>query len=131
MLVRSSHSISRETKYLLPFRLLLYYFYLLFFQTNEVDFNIPKRRKDLVQKVVGTGIYRKIILASSLSKDIKYHPEGFPSAIPQLTLEFASLCLKNALFLLPNNNELNVPITPIAAPQTVPLSLTTGHNLGI
>ncbi|XP_043587059.1 CCR4-NOT transcription complex subunit 10 isoform X1 [Bombus pyrosoma] len=98
--------------------------------TNEVDFNIPKRRKDLVQKVVGTGIYRKIILASSLSKDIKYHPEGFPSAIPQLTLEFASLCLKNALFLLPNNNELNVPITPIAAPQTVPLSLTAGHNLG-
>ncbi|XP_003487077.1 CCR4-NOT transcription complex subunit 10 [Bombus vosnesenskii] len=98
--------------------------------TNEVDFNIPKRRKDLVQKVVGTGIYRKIILASSLSKDIKYHPEGFPSAIPQLTLEFASLCLKNALFLLPNNNELNVPITPITAPQTVPLSLTAGHNLG-
>lgn len=122
---------SRETKYLLPFCLLLYYSYLLFFQTNEVDFNIPKRRKDLVQKVVGTGIYRKIILASSLSKDIKYHPEGFPSAIPQLTLEFASLCLKNALFLLPNNNELNVPITPIAAPQTVPLSLTAGHNLGI
>ncbi|OAD61954.1 CCR4-NOT transcription complex subunit 10 [Eufriesea mexicana] len=90
--------------------------------TNEVDFN-SKRRKDLVQKVVGSGIYRKIILASSLSKDIKYHSEGFPSAIPQLTLEFASLCLKNALFLLPNNNELNVPIA-IAGPQTVPLSLT-------
>ncbi|CAD1468828.1 unnamed protein product, partial [Heterotrigona itama] len=97
--------------------------------TNEVDFNIPKRKKDLVQKVVGNGIYRKIILASSLSKDIKYHPEGFPSAIPQLTLEFAYLCLKNALFLLPNNNEINIPIT-IAGPQTVPLSLTAGHNLG-
>ncbi|XP_017763329.1 PREDICTED: CCR4-NOT transcription complex subunit 10 [Eufriesea mexicana] len=96
--------------------------------TNEVDFN-SKRRKDLVQKVVGSGIYRKIILASSLSKDIKYHSEGFPSAIPQLTLEFASLCLKNALFLLPNNNELNVPIA-IAGPQTVPLSLTASHNLG-
>ncbi|XP_043784523.1 CCR4-NOT transcription complex subunit 10 [Apis laboriosa] len=99
--------------------------------TNEIDFNIPKRRKDLVQKVVGSGINRKIILASSLSKDIKYHPEGFPSAIPQLTLEFASLCLKNALFLLPSNNELNVPITTIAHnPQTVSLSLTAGHNLG-
>ncbi|KOC65130.1 CCR4-NOT transcription complex subunit 10 [Habropoda laboriosa] len=98
--------------------------------TNEVDFNIPKRRKDLVQKVVGSGIYRKIILASSLSKDIKYHPEGFPSAIPQLTLEFASLCLKNALFLLPNNNELNVPMATIAGSQTVPLSLTASHNLG-
>ncbi|XP_046143987.1 CCR4-NOT transcription complex subunit 10 isoform X1 [Osmia bicornis bicornis] len=98
--------------------------------TNEVDFNIPKRRKDLVQKIVGTGIYRKIILASSLSKDVKYHPEGFPSAIPQLTLEFASLCLKNALFLLPNNNEVNVPVATIANSQTVPLSLTAGHNLG-
>ena len=97
--------------------------------TNEVDFNIPKRRKDLVQKVVGTGIYRKIILTSSLSKDTKYDPDGFPSAIPQLTLEFASLCLKNALFLLPNSNELNVPITTIASAQTVPLSLTAGHNL--
>lgn len=103
---------------------------MLFSQTNEVDFNIPKRRKDLVQKVVGSGIYRKIILASSLSKDIKYHSEGFPFAIPQLTLEFASLCLKNALFLLPNNSEINIPITTIAGPQTVPLSLTTGHNLG-
>lgn len=99
--------------------------------TNEVDFNIPKRRKDLVQKVVGSGFYKKIILASSLSKDSKYHPEGFPSAIPQLTLEFASLCLKNALFLLPNNNELNVPLTTIASPQAVPLSLTASHNLGV
>lgn len=91
--------------------------------TNEVDFNIPKRRKDLVQKVVGSGINRKIILASSLSNDVKYHhPEGFSSAIPQLTLEFAYLCLKNALFLLPNNNEFNVSI--MTSPQTVPLTLT-------
>ncbi|XP_076226498.1 CCR4-NOT transcription complex subunit 10 isoform X2 [Nomia melanderi] len=101
--------------------------------TNEVDFNIPKRRKDLVQRVLGSGIHRKIILASSLSKDIKYHSESFPSAMPQLTLEFASLCLKNALFLLPNINELNelnVPITTITGSQSVPLSLTAGHNLG-
>ncbi|XP_076379110.1 CCR4-NOT transcription complex subunit 10 [Megalopta genalis] len=101
--------------------------------TNEVDFNIPKRRKDLVQKVVGSGIHRKIILASSLSKDTKYHSESFPSAMPQLTLEFASLCLKNALFLLPSINELNelnVPITTITNSQSVPLSLTAGTSLG-
>lgn len=97
--------------------------------TNEVDFNISKRRKDLVEKVIGTGIYRKIILASSLSKDIKYHTEGFPSAIPQLSLEFASLCLKNALFLISNNNEVNLLMMTIASSQTVPLSLTAGHNL--
>ncbi|KAG7211993.1 hypothetical protein KM043_011189 [Ampulex compressa] len=98
--------------------------------TNEVDFNIPKRRKDLVQKVVGSGIYRKIILASSLSKDTKYHAEGLSYAIPQPTLEFGLLCLKNALFLLPNNNELSLPITTIAGPQAVSLSLTPGHNIG-
>ncbi|XP_076288997.1 CCR4-NOT transcription complex subunit 10 [Lasioglossum baleicum] len=101
--------------------------------TNEVDFNIPKRRKDLVQKVVGSGIHRKIILASSLSKDTKNHSESFHSAMPQLTLEFASLCLKNALFLLPNIselNELNAPITTSTDSQSVPLSLTAGTNLG-
>ncbi|XP_012284437.1 CCR4-NOT transcription complex subunit 10 isoform X2 [Orussus abietinus] len=98
--------------------------------TNEVDFNIPKRRKDLVQKVIGTGLYRKIILASSLSKETKYHPEGLSYAIPQPTLEFGMLCLKNALLLLPSNNELNLPMTPVAGPQTVSMSLTPGHSLG-
>ncbi|XP_024943516.1 CCR4-NOT transcription complex subunit 10 isoform X2 [Cephus cinctus] len=98
--------------------------------TNEIDFNIPKRRKDLVQKVLGTGLYRKIILASSLSKDTKYDTEGLSYAIPQPTLEFGMLCLKNALFLLPVNNELNLPMTPVAGPQTVSMSLTPGHALG-
>ncbi|XP_046621243.1 CCR4-NOT transcription complex subunit 10-B [Neodiprion virginianus] len=99
--------------------------------TNEIDFNIHKRRKDLVQKVVGNGIYRKIILASALSKDTKYHTEGLSCAIPQPTLEFGMLCLKNALFLLPNdNNELNLPSTPMAGPQSVPMSLKPSHVLG-
>lgn len=98
--------------------------------TNEVDFNIPKRKKDLVQKVIGSGTYKKIILTSSLSQDAKYHSEGLSYAIPQPTLEFALLCLKNALFLLPNSNEHNVPVTTIACPQTVPLPLASGHNLG-
>ncbi|XP_018407159.1 PREDICTED: CCR4-NOT transcription complex subunit 10 [Cyphomyrmex costatus] len=100
--------------------------------SNEVDFNIPKRRKDLVQKIIGSGIHKKIILATSLSKDIKYHLEGLSYAIPQPTLEFGYLCLKNALLLLPNNNEPSVPgslATTMA--NSVSLSLTSGHNLGI
>lgn len=98
-----------------------------------MDFNIPKRRKDLVQKVIGSGIHKKIILAASLSKDVNYHSEGLSYAIPQPTLEFGSLCLKNALFLLPNNNEPNVPQTAIVNSQTVTsaLPLTSSHNLGI
>ncbi|KAL0112103.1 hypothetical protein PUN28_013377 [Cardiocondyla obscurior] len=98
--------------------------------SNEVDFNIPKRRKDLVQKTIGSGIHKKIILAPSLSKDIKYHSEGLSYAIPQPTLEFGYLCLKNALLLLPNNNyESNIPVTTMAT-NSVSLSLTSGHNLG-
>ncbi|KYQ56685.1 CCR4-NOT transcription complex subunit 10-B [Trachymyrmex zeteki] len=100
--------------------------------SNKIDFNIPKRRKDLVQKIVGSGIHKKIILATSLSKDIKYHSEGLSYAIPQPTLEFGYLCLKNALLLLPNNNESSVPgslATTMA--NSVSLSLTSGHNLGI
>ncbi|XP_043686555.1 CCR4-NOT transcription complex subunit 10 [Vespula pensylvanica] len=97
--------------------------------TNEVDFNIPKRRKDLVQKFIGSGMHRKIVLTSSLSKDTKYHTEGLSYAMPQPTLEFALLCLKNALFLLPNNSELNLSMATITNPQTVSLALTPGHNL--
>lgn len=96
--------------------------------SNEVDFNISKRCKDLVQKVMGSGIHKKIILPTSLSKDIKYHSEGLSYAIPQPTLEFGYLCLKNALFLLSNTNESNVPVTTMA--NSVSLSLS-GHNLGI
>lgn len=100
--------------------------------SNKVDFNIPKRRKDLVQKVIGTGTHKKIILAASLSKDVNYHLEGLSYAIPQPTLEFGSLCLKNALFLLPNN-EPNVSQTAIVNSQTATstLPLTSSHNLGM
>ncbi|XP_026830307.1 CCR4-NOT transcription complex subunit 10 isoform X3 [Ooceraea biroi] len=98
--------------------------------SNEIDFDISKRRKDLVQKVIGSGIYRKIILATSLSNGINYHTEDLSYAIPQPTLEFGSLCLKNALFLLPNN-EPNVLVTNITNTQTMSLSLTSGHSLGV
>lgn len=83
----------------------------------------------MVQKVIGSGIHRKIILTSSLSKDTKYHTDGLSYAMPQTTLEFALLCLKNASFLLPNVSELNLSMTTIPNPQTVSLALTPGHNL--
>ncbi|PSN45792.1 CCR4-NOT transcription complex subunit 10 [Blattella germanica] len=79
---------------------------------NEIDFNIQSRRKDLVQGVVGTGTHRKIILNSQLSRDTKYCCEGVSYAIPVATLEFASLCLRNALLLLPDSQ----PDEPVAIP---------------
>ncbi|XP_067004724.1 CCR4-NOT transcription complex subunit 10 [Anabrus simplex] len=94
---------------------------------NETDFNIQARRKDLVQGVVGSGPSRKLILASHLSKDTKYSCEGQSYAIPVATIEFASLCLKNALLLLPDPKpDEPTPIPP--EPPEVPAAAATAVN---
>lgn len=69
---------------------------------NEFHFKIQARRKDLTQAVTGAGMHRKIILTSQLSKDTKYISSGQSHAIPEATVEFATLCLRNALALLPD-----------------------------
>ncbi|XP_008546859.1 CCR4-NOT transcription complex subunit 10 [Microplitis demolitor] len=81
--------------------------------SNKIDFDMTTRRQrpmtrgqrgrcqDLVQKVIGgVGQHRKIILASALNKDSRYHTQSLAYAMPQPTLEFAMLCLKNALLTL-------------------------------
>lgn len=57
------------------------------------------RRKDIVGSVFGSGIHRKLILANQSS--IVKSGTGVSAAIPAPTLEFAALCLKNTLLLLP------------------------------
>ncbi|XP_069676719.1 CCR4-NOT transcription complex subunit 10-like isoform X2 [Periplaneta americana] len=88
---------------------------------NESDFNIHARRKDLVQGVVGAGSHRKIILTPQLSKDTKYSCEGQSFAIPVATVEFASLCLRNALLLLPDCQPEE------AAPDTADVTAPGSH----
>lgn len=70
-----------------------------------MHFNIMKRRQDLVQKIISSGAYKKIVLTSSLSNDTNYHSKSLSYGIPQPSLEFAMLCLKNALHLLPVDME--------------------------
>lgn len=82
------------------------------FQGNEHDFNLHIRRNDLVQKVVGAGGHRKVILSDGLNHDSRYSHEGQSYAIPVATVEFASLCVRNALLLLPS------PAAPDDATQT-------------
>lgn len=77
--------------------------------TNEVDFDVIKFRDCLVQKVIGNGNNKKIILSSRLNNDTKYHYESLSYAIPQPTIEFAMLCLKNALFTLPKDENMPCP----------------------
>nr|CAD7601268.1 unnamed protein product [Timema genevievae] len=91
-------------------------------QGNEHDFDIQSRKKDLVQGVVGSGIHRKLILNPSLSNDNCYSCEGQSYAIPVATLEFASLCLRNALLLLPDvQPEETLPVVPPSDGGEVPV----------
>jgi hypothetical protein len=104
-----------------------------------------------VEKVIGEnssgGISRKFILATSLSKNCKYNPEGLSYAIPQPTLEYGMLCLKNAFFLLPTTNyeEMDLPITNLLTEEGIKKTIighqqqtsllgsftpTTNHKLG-
>ncbi|KAK5647472.1 hypothetical protein RI129_002364 [Pyrocoelia pectoralis] len=103
-------------------------------ESNEIDFNIQKKLKDMVVEIIGTKKHQKIVLTKNLSNDKKYSVEGEPYAVPVPTLEFASLCLRNAYLLLPSDTTSPIPlllipgVTPPAPPPSpgpapsVPLS---------
>ncbi|XP_043922578.1 CCR4-NOT transcription complex subunit 10 [Protopterus annectens] len=57
-------------------------------------------KKGIVQSVVGQGYHRKIVLASQSAQNVVYN-DGQSSAIPVASMEFAAICLRNALLLLP------------------------------
>ncbi|XP_060936509.1 CCR4-NOT transcription complex subunit 10 isoform X3 [Limanda limanda] len=57
-------------------------------------------KKGIVQSIVGQGYHRKIVLASQSTQNTIYS-EGQSAAIPVASMEFAAICLRNALLLLP------------------------------
>lgn len=57
-------------------------------------------KKGIVQSIVGQGYHRKIVLASQPTQNTIYS-EGQSAAIPVASMEFAAICLRNALLLLP------------------------------
>ncbi|KAM3614225.1 uncharacterized protein V6R79_011436 [Siganus canaliculatus] len=59
-------------------------------------------KKGIIQAVVGQGYHRKIILASQSTQNTIYS-EGQSGAIPVASMEFAAICLRNALLLLPEH----------------------------
>ncbi|XP_049815673.1 CCR4-NOT transcription complex subunit 10 [Schistocerca nitens] len=82
--------------------------------SNEHDFNIHARRKDLVQKVIGAGCHRKIVLASSLNASEQCaQQENQSPSVPSITLEFAALCLRNTLVLLPALDAASSIVPPL------------------
>ncbi|CAL1612207.1 unnamed protein product [Knipowitschia caucasica] len=61
-------------------------------------------KKGIVQSIVGQGYHRKIILASQSAHNSPYS-EGQSAAIPVASMEFAAICLRNALLLLPEHQQ--------------------------
>lgn len=61
-------------------------------------------KKGIVQAVVGQGYHRKIVLASQSTQNTIYS-EAQSAAIPVASMEFAAICLRNALLLLPEHQQ--------------------------
>ncbi|XP_011567553.3 CCR4-NOT transcription complex subunit 10 [Plutella xylostella] len=72
-------------------------------------------------KKLGSGSHTRVLLARENKE--KYSTTGESFAIPSLSLEFAALCLRNAVTLLPNQDppaDVDAPL--IQAPPSVPIS---------
>ncbi|XP_029640500.1 CCR4-NOT transcription complex subunit 10 [Octopus sinensis] len=67
-------------------------------ESNEDDKKL-KRRMEVIQGSVASGVHRKLILGSTT----KHVAPSHNPAIPAPSLEFAALCLRNALLLLPEH----------------------------
>ncbi|XP_076004653.1 CCR4-NOT transcription complex subunit 10 isoform X2 [Genypterus blacodes] len=61
-------------------------------------------KKGIVQSIVGQGYHRKIVLVSQSTQNTMYS-EGQSAAIPVASMEFAAICLRNALLLLPEHQQ--------------------------
>ncbi|XP_052817099.1 CCR4-NOT transcription complex subunit 10-like isoform X2 [Mya arenaria] len=67
------------------------------YRENNDDDRKLQKRQEVIQGSVGSGVHRKLIMGPGVNQD--KNSVGTP-AIPAATLEFASLCLRNALQLL-------------------------------
>ncbi|XP_064410973.1 CCR4-NOT transcription complex subunit 10 isoform X1 [Latimeria chalumnae] len=72
--------------------------------TSEQESKGLPSKKGIVQSIVGQGYHRKIVLASQSTQNILYN-DGQSSAIPVASMEFAAICLRNALLLLPEEQQ--------------------------
>ncbi|KAK9873762.1 hypothetical protein WA026_002117 [Henosepilachna vigintioctopunctata] len=87
--------------------------------SNDIDFDMVKRQKEVVTKVVGTRDNRKFILTTNMSTDKKYSVESQSYAIPVPTIEFASICLRNANTLIPSDTQ-TAPVPLFLIPGVTP-----------
>ncbi|XP_053570234.1 CCR4-NOT transcription complex subunit 10 [Bombina bombina] len=72
--------------------------------TSEQESKGLPSKKGIVQSIVGQGYHRKIVLASQSVQNLLYN-DGESTAIPVASMEFAAICLRNALLLLPEDQQ--------------------------
>lgn len=104
-------------------------------EDNEVDKKLS-RRLQVFQGSVASGVHRKLILGSTT----KHEKLSNNPAIPAPSIEFASLCLRNALLLLPEdplqsdiseeqNDSCKSEIFLVPAPPSNPMRAAEVSNL--
>lgn len=89
-------------------------------ESNEVDFDLKKKQRELIVEVVGSKNDQKVVLVDSMSKDKKYSVDSQSYAVPVPSLEFASLCLRNAKLLLPADAADIPPVPLFLVPGVTP-----------
>uniref|UniRef100_A0A8C4R381 CCR4-NOT transcription complex subunit 10 n=1 Tax=Eptatretus burgeri TaxID=7764 RepID=A0A8C4R381_EPTBU len=95
-------------------------------RNDDKESSNADREKKVVKSIVGRGLHRKLILASHVTHNIKSNSDAQSSAIPVASLEFAGLCLRNSLLLLPE--------TPAESPSVttdIPSTLGPASNTSI
>lgn len=94
---------------------------------NSTDFQLKDRKRLMIDGTAGAGAHRKIILSHGISSNKYAPPESDSSAaMPAPTLEFAALCLRNSLQLLPDTPPMTVAsagdATSGSAPDDTPIA---------
>lgn len=73
---------------------------------NRVDFDSTQFQKKMcISRIGQTMDNMKYVLPTRVSNDQKYSTEGQSYAVPIPTLEFASICLRNSLILIPSESD--------------------------
>ncbi|XP_064640490.1 CCR4-NOT transcription complex subunit 10-like [Lineus longissimus] len=106
-------------------------------ENNDEDRKLS-HRLEVVQGSVGSGVHRKLIIGPGITSNYKLSNES--AAIPTTSLEFAAMCLRNALTLLPDERIPPVPSedaepgkpahdSPLPAPPANPMKANEVANL--
>lgn len=76
-------------------------------QSNEEDRQLSKKM-EVIERSVGSGVHRKLVFGCGLAKDHVNTVES--GAMPVATMEFAQLCLDNALSCLDSPNKISYDV---------------------